>query len=62
MERSDFDKMESLPESSEGHLFRLARYFAVRAEHFRSLEDLYKDMDPTNVIADDGRGFGDRVS
>ncbi|KAJ5120837.1 uncharacterized protein N7515_010225 [Penicillium bovifimosum] len=63
MERSDFDKMESLSESSEGRLFRLARYFAARSEHFRSLEDLFKDMDLTNnVIADDGRGVGDRVS
>lgn len=44
--------MESLPERSESHLFRLTRYFAARSEHLRSLENLYGKMDPANIVAD----------
>ncbi|CDM36269.1 hypothetical protein PROQFM164_S05g000102 [Penicillium roqueforti FM164] len=45
-------KIEGLPESPESNLSRLTRYFATRLEHFRLLEDLYRDIDPANVIAD----------
>ncbi|KAJ5205338.1 hypothetical protein N7472_001786 [Penicillium cf. griseofulvum] len=45
--------MESLPESSKSHLSRLTWYFAARSEHFRSLEDLYRNLDPANVVADE---------
>ncbi|CAP93390.1 hypothetical protein PCH_Pc16g07200 [Penicillium rubens Wisconsin 54-1255] len=45
-------KMEGLPESPESNLSRLTRYFATRLEHFRLLEDLYRDMDLANVVAD----------
>lgn len=45
--------MESLPESSESRLSRLTRYFAARSEHFRSLENLYRKMDPANIVADE---------
>lgn len=45
--------MEGLPESPESNLSRLTRYFATRLEHFRLLEDLYRDMDPANVVADE---------
>jgi hypothetical protein len=44
--------MESLPESPESNLSQLIRYFTTRSEHFRLLEDLYRRMDPANVIAD----------
>ncbi|KAJ5862968.1 hypothetical protein N7455_007036 [Penicillium solitum] len=53
LERSNFSKTESLQESSENDLSRLTRYFAARSEHFRFLEDLYMDMDPANVVADE---------
>ncbi|CAG7947056.1 unnamed protein product [Penicillium salamii] len=53
MERSDFSQMESLQESSEGDLCRLTRYYAARSEQFRLLEDLYRDKDPANVVADE---------
>ena len=50
--------MESIPKNSEDHLLRLTRYFAARLEHYRSLEDLFRNMDPANVVAD---GLQDRV-
>ncbi|KAJ5956315.1 hypothetical protein N7501_010594 [Penicillium viridicatum] len=52
LERSNFSKMESLSESSESRLSRLTRYFAARSERFRSLENLYRKMDPANIVAD----------
>ncbi|OQE65362.1 hypothetical protein PENNAL_c0212G04981 [Penicillium nalgiovense] len=53
LERLNFSKMESLPESPESNLSQLTRYFVTRLEHFRLLEDLYRRMDPANVIADE---------
>ena len=53
LERSDFSKMECVQENSESDLSRLTRYFAARSEHFRFLENLYRDMDPANVSADE---------
>lgn len=52
MERSDFSQMESLQESSKSDLCRLTRYCAARSEQYRLLEDLYRDKDPANVVAD----------
>ncbi|KAJ5821842.1 uncharacterized protein N7525_011126 [Penicillium rubens] len=50
MKRINFSKIEGLPESPESNLSRLTRYFATRLEHFRLLEDLYRDIDPANII------------
>ncbi|KAJ5517503.1 hypothetical protein N7527_009063 [Penicillium freii] len=52
LERLNFSKIESLPESSESNLSQLTRYFVTRLEHFRLLEDLYRRIDPTNILAD----------
>ncbi|CAG8133711.1 unnamed protein product [Penicillium nalgiovense] len=52
LERLNFSKMESLPESPESNLSQLTRYLTTRSEHFRLLENLYRRMDPANVIAD----------
>ncbi|KAJ5456074.1 uncharacterized protein N7458_004338 [Penicillium daleae] len=61
-ERLDFRKMEVSLDSSkmereqknhESDLNRLTRYFASRLEHFQSLEDVYRDLDPAGLVADD---------
>lgn len=49
----NFSKMENLPESPESNLSWLTWYFATRLEYFRLLEDLYRDMDLANVVADE---------
>jgi hypothetical protein len=53
LKRSSFSKVESLRGSSESDLSQFTRYFAARSKEFRFLEDLYRDMDPANVVADE---------